>query len=270
MIRSLFMALGWPFGLRFADYNYVRPIFGRAGFKRWGRRYFWKLPLVERVLPPIYTGVNTAVFTIPDVASRDNIPFTFEVKVRYMFTPNSDLSQEKTTTQILNLSKSVSNLASIASIKEGLEMIVHDHVGDRVRCLASKVEAEQMSCHATRVNFKHDLVDYLRNHLRYLSLTFENDAVLLQSIKPDSKFTHTMLNIEQHQATLRTLGDYLEKHEKVLKMLEDHKDALKLLDKMTETEFFDSLEDRQGEVQIGSFLDVDYLHRSRRGNQGRE
>lgn len=267
MIRTLLRALGRLVGLHVADYNYVIPVFRRKGFHRWGRRYFWTVPFLERALPPIYTGVNTAFCTIPDVTSLDNIPFTFEVKVRFMFTPDRQLSNKQVTEQLINLSKSVSNLASILSIKEGLEAIVHDHVGDRLRCLASKVEAERMGSHATRVNFKHDLVDYLRNHLRYLSLTFTDDAVLLQSIKPDAKFTHTMLNIEQHQATLRTLGDYLEKHEKVLKMLEEHKEALKLIDKMTETEFFDSLEDRQGEVQIGSFLDIDYLHRSRGGDQ---
>lgn len=50
-------------------------------------------------------------------------------------------------------------------------------------------------------------------------------------------------------------------------MLKEHKEALGLIDKMMETEFLDSLEDRKGDLQIGSHLDLDYLRHPRRGRQ---
>lgn len=147
-----------------------------------------------------------------------------------------------------------------------LKSIIQDYTGNELYRLASGFRAEELCGASARLDIQHNLTRYLEVHLHDLGVTLlEGSGVLIQTIRPDSKFTNTMLNIEQHQATLRTLGEYVKQHQAILEMLKEYKEAFGLIDKMMKTEFLNSLENHQEKLSRQSMLDPEALRRWREG-----
>ena len=238
MIHYLLRIFGWPLGLRFAPDGQVMPIL------RWGRLnrvrgpgVFWVNPLLEQTLPSVYIGGRLANLTFIEVISSDNIPFTFHLTILYAFRPN--LASVAVIAPLIRLPK--------ADLDARLETIVKSFTGEELLNLVSTFRAEEICNISTRLAIKRDLIHHLNVHLHDLGFTMRN--VLLQGIAADKKFRHTMLNVEQHEATLRKLREF-----------EDNPD---LIDQAMQAELLDSLEEREGDLNFISTLDLDYLHHPR-------
>jgi hypothetical protein len=82
--------------------------------------------------------------------------------------------------------------------------------------------------------------------LHDLGVTLFGEKILVREIIAPDKFQRTMLDAEQHEVILRSFNEY--------------KDQPELIDKAVQAEFMDSLEERKGDLRIGTRLDLDYLH----------
>lgn len=246
MIHYLIRFLGWPFGLRFAPYNYVKPVLGWGRFRRWGRGFFWINPLVEQTQPCIDTGMRKKSLAFSRVVTQDNIPFEFYLTIFFAFQPDSQVPRRELADRLIHLSEE-------NKLEPALHSLIEDHVSERLRGFISMIKAEDVCHDATRAHIKHDLIHYLRVLLHNLGATLIGEGVLVREIIAPEKFQRTMLDAEQHEVILRTLNAY--------------KNQPELIDKAVEAEFLDSLEERRGELKIGSLLDLDFLHYPRKGGQ---
>jgi hypothetical protein len=241
MLHYLVRALGWPLGLRFVTYNYIKPISRWGRFKRWGSGYFWIIPLVEQTHSPIDIGVRKAQLNFNKVMSQDNIPFEFRLTVLFAFNP--DLKRQIP-------SKELADRFVIFSEQQQLDPVfksmINDYISERLRSYIATIKAEEVCHESTRFRIKHDLIHHLEVRLHDLGLILIGDGILIHEIMVPEKFQRMMLDAEQHEVILRSLSEY--------------KDQPELIDKAVQAEFLDSLEEHKGEVRIGPRLDLDYLY----------
>lgn len=251
MIQRLLQILGWPVGFRFPRENEVVPIL------RWGRYkevkgslLFWIMPFIEQTLPPISTGVRAARYYFPNVMSQDNIPFTFNVTVRFQFDPT--LVPREVVAQLIHPPDEVSDKKVLVErLDERLKSIVRDYAGECLYRLASRFRAEELCRDLTRSTIQQELTHYLEVCLQSLGLIpLRSGGVLIHEIVADEKFKNTMLSIEGHEATLRSLSHY-----------EDKPD---LIDEAMRAEFVAGLEDQEEHIMFRSHLDLDHPYRSPR------
>jgi hypothetical protein len=231
-MRRLISALGRAIGIHFAPDNHVIPVLRLERFNRVkGPGYFWIIPIVERTLPPINTGIRVTNFIFEEVLSHDNIPFRFHLTVLFSFDPA--LPSKKVTTQLIRASDGV------------LQSIVQDFTNQGLRRLASRFDAQELCGEAAISTIERDLIHYLRSELRILGLVpLRSGGVLIKETVAPDRFKHTMLNVKRHEATLHVLGSYRE---------------ISLMDRAILAEFLTGLADREGNLTLLSPLDAMYL-----------
>jgi hypothetical protein len=247
MLHYLIRFLGWSFGLRFVPYNYVKPVLRWGRFRRWGSGFFWIIPLVEQTLKPIDTGVCKALLRFYTVMSQDNIPFEFYVTVLFAFKPDDQIPYKELADRLVHLSQE-------QRLEPVLKSMIQDHLSERLRNLVATIKAEEMCHDSTRIHIKHDLIHYLTMRLHDMGLHLIGEGILIQEIMVPEKFQRIMLDVEQHNVILRKLNEY--------------RDQPVLIDKAVQAELMDSLEERKGDLSIGAYLDLDYLHYPRRRKSG--
>lgn len=237
MIFHLIRGLGWPFGLRFAPDNHVVPIIRSGRFKRvGGPGFFWIIPLWEETLPSINTAAHVEKFTFYKVVSQDNIPFNFQLTTIFQFRP--DLAGKEIAARFVRLPESV--------LATSLRSIVHDFASEGLRALAAKFKAEELRNNKTRFIIKRNLIQHLNSGLRGLGvIAAKRDGVIIRGIDGDERFDRTMLDIEQHEAILRTLSHYRENPE--------------LIDEVMRAELLACLENLKGNLTLLSPLEFDYF-----------
>jgi regulator of protease activity HflC (stomatin/prohibitin superfamily) len=243
MMHYLIKFLGWPFGLRFAPYNYVKPVLRWGQFHRWGRGFFWIIPFVEQTRADIDTGMHKKPLNLSVVMSQDNIPFEFRLTVLFIFQPDRKTPGKELATQLIYLSEET-------KLEMALNSMIEDHLSDKLRDLVSAIKAEDVYRASNRIRIKRDLIHSLEVRLHDWGVTLIGEKVLIREIIAPEKFQRTMLEAEQHEVILRALNAY--------------KDQPELIDKAVQAEFLDNLEDRKVDLRIGTLLDLDYLRHPRK------
>lgn len=85
---KLFQKISKLFGFHFVPDNYVAPVLRRGLYHRLaGPGHFWVLPLLEEVKEPIPTTIRGDTHTFYEVRTKDGIPLTIKLSVRYRFDP---------------------------------------------------------------------------------------------------------------------------------------------------------------------------------------
>lgn len=226
-MRRIFISLAQGVGLRFAPDNHVVPVLRLEQFKRLeGPGFFGIIPLVERTLPPISTGIRVGSFTFSEILSRDNIPFTVQLTVLFTFDPRR--SPAKVAAQLVRAPERV------------LLDIVRDYTSQALRRLASNVKAEDLGGQAEISGIERDLTRFLTAQLHILGLEpLKDGGVLIKETVAPDKFKRAMLDVRRHEATLRILAGYPE---------------LNLIDRTILAEFLSGLEDRAGNLTLLSSL----------------
>lgn len=231
-MKRLISALGRAIGIHFAPDNHVIPVLRLERFNRVeGPGYFWIIPIIERTLASMNTGIRVTNFAFAEVLSRDNIPFSVHLTVLFALDPT--LPTREVTAQLVRVSD------------DGLRSIVQDYTSQGLRRLASRFIAEELCGESAISSIERDLTHYLRAELRILGLVpLRSSGVLIkETIAPD-KFKLTMLNVKRHEATLRMLGRYRE---------------MSLIEQAIRAQFLTGLEDREGNLTLLSPLDTMFL-----------
>jgi hypothetical protein len=231
-MRGLIFAVGRRFGFRFAPDNHLVPVLHFERYHRLeGPGVFWTLPLIERTLEAISTGLRVGNFTFDEILSRDNIPFTFQLTVLFTFEPAQP--PKNIAAQLVRLPGRV------------LLDIVQDYTSQALRRLASRVEAEALGAESTLAHIERDLTRFLTAQLRILGIApLKNGGVLIKETVAPEKFERAMLTVRRHEAILSLLARYRE---------------LNLIDQAIRAGFLSGLEDHAGNLTLLSPLEMAQL-----------
>ena len=234
-MKRLISALGRMIGIHFTPDNHVTPVLRMERFNRVkGPGFFWIIPIFERALPSVNTGLRVANFAFDEVLSRDNIAFNFHITVLFSFEPMLPLKE--VTAQLVRASEDM------------LRSIVQDYTSQGLRRLASGFDAEELCGEKVVPTIEQDLTHCLRTELCALGLVpLKNGGVLIKEIIGPATFKRTMLNVKRHQATLQVLGSFRE---------------VNLMDRVILAEFLCGLADREGNLTLLSPLDALHLPRT--------
>lgn len=215
-------------GLHFAPDNHVVPILRLGQFHRVEKAgYFWINPFIEKTLPPISTGLQVGSYTFDEVLSQDNIPFSISLTVLFQFDPQ--LPTLATLAQLVRLSSRT------------LQNIVRDYASQGLRRLVAAFPAHDLAGRNVMITMERDLTRHLHAQLYALGLIpLKQGGVLIKEVVAPVKFRHTMLAVQQHQATLQLLKVY-------------EGDAL--VEQAIRAQFLMGLEGHKGDLNLWASLD---------------
>jgi regulator of protease activity HflC (stomatin/prohibitin superfamily) len=226
-MKAFIQSVGKFIGIRFAPDNQIVPVLRLEQFNRIHKGgYFWINPLIEETLPPLSVGLQVGNFTLKEVLSADNIPFTLKLTVLFQFDPNLPPSTV---------------LAQVVRIPPGkLNDIVEDYTSQGVRRLASAFTSEELGGKTAVSQIETSLCHFLKAQLHVLGLVpLRQGGILIKEIIAPEKFKQAMLHVHQHQATLQMLSSYPEH----------------LIEQAIRTDFLTGLEDHTGNLTLFSSLD---------------
>ena len=222
-MNSLFKVLGRALGIGFAPDNHVVPVLRLGRYHRVKPPGFlWIIPLLERTLPPVKTGIHVGNFVLTEVLSCDNIHFTFHVTVLFTFKPDSALKEAAA-----QLVRGGDNL---------LHIIVKDYTNQGLRRLASRFRAEDL-CGAGAISIiEWNLTRFLTAEMRVLGIApLKSGGILIKETIAPERFKRTMLKVRQDEALLEVIRSY---------------PVPELLQLLNQVMFVNNLEDHSGELAL--------------------
>lgn len=226
-MKALAQSFGKFIGIRFTPDNQIVPVLRWKRFNRIHREgYFWINPLIEETLPPLSVGLQVGNFTLQEVLSADNIPFTVKLTVLFQLDPT--LPPRQVLAQVVRIPSS------------RLSDIVEDYASQGLRRLASTFTAEQLGGKAAVSQIENTLRHFLKAQLHVLGLVpLKQGGILIKEIIAPEKFRQAMLHVHQHQATLHMLSNYPEH----------------LIEQAIRTDFLTGLEEHPGNLTLFSSFD---------------
>lgn len=195
-MKRLAQALGKLFGLYFASDNQVVPVLRLGRFHRIrGPGFFWIIPLMDRALPALSTGLRVAQFIFTDVLSHDNIAFKFHLTILFSFDPT--LPPKSVTAQLVRVPD------------ETIQAIVKDYANQGLRRLASTFEARELGGKVALSTIEQNLTRFLTGEMRILGIAplKQGGIIIKETIAPE-KFQQAMLNARRLETVLQSLAQF--------------------------------------------------------------
>ncbi len=187
-----FKSSSW--GLCLVAENTLVPIMRWSRFHRWAEAGYHALwPIAEVSLPPISLGMRIGRFQFKEVISRDNIPFTMQVVIRYRFDPRTAEPQAQTA------------LAQVTA--QALLDTVEDRTEQALRRKVSRYRAEEVAGQAAVSQIERDIFHFVATTLRPMGIHMTKDGVIVKETIAPEKFQQAVMQVRQHRMMMRAFRE---------------------------------------------------------------
>ncbi|MCB0166097.1 MAG: SPFH domain-containing protein [Anaerolineae bacterium] len=195
MTRLLLWFIGL-FGFIFTPDNHVTPVMRLGRYHRIKPPGLsWIVPIIERPLKIVKTGIYVGDFYFTEMLSCDNIPFTIQMTVLFTFRPDAAL--KNAAAQLVNADENL------------LKIIVRDYTNQGLRRLVVRYGSEALSNDVTMMLMEKNLAAYLTATLRPLGLApLKHNGILLKELIAPPQFKHTMYDVKHDESILEVLRSY--------------------------------------------------------------
>jgi len=188
------------FGFHFVPDNHVVPILRGGLYRRVeGPGYTFVLPLLEEVKDPIRTSIMGATHSFNEVRTREGIPLTVKLTVRYHFDP-SVLSE--------NMARV---LLTIGPQPKTIAILLADLVEHELRRLVGLYGLNDIWQSHVRDKIEKELGERVAGQMRRLGVFLrDQDAVIIKDITTLPEVTQALQAAKRHQILLDVLHAYEE------------------------------------------------------------
>lgn len=174
--------------------NSLVPIMRWSRFHRWAEAGYHPVwPIAEVSLTPISLGMRVGRFQFKEVTSRDNIPFSIQVVVRYHFDPRTAEPQAQKA------------LAQVTA--QALLDTVEDRAEQALRRKVSRFRAEEVAGQAAVVQIERDIFHFVSTTLRPMGIHIPKDGVIIKETIAPEKFQQAMIQVRQHRMMMRAFRE---------------------------------------------------------------
>jgi regulator of protease activity HflC (stomatin/prohibitin superfamily) len=183
-------------GVHFVQENHVAPVFRLGMYRRvCGPGFFWVIPILESVGPPVKSGFRFTSLKVPGALSKDSIPIDIDLEVFFRFDP--ERTQRRIAAQLVRAPERV------------LTDIAEDYADSFLRQVVANFAAEDICSGKVVSRIKSHLSHILADRLDFLGYVINLDSgVLIKGITASSEFQQTMLDAKRYEVTLRVLNAY--------------------------------------------------------------